>query len=151
TIPVPYSCSGQMLPMPTTSRTICIASWYCRTNARQRGSGFASANLFGPYFSARPATSAAPRPCAASTPSFAVVSAASREYQASSSVVVRSAEVTVAIRAFLLYGLLTTVAVFGWVLRQSAPASCAPSRRPVPGHARDPADHGRKAHHPERT
>ena len=48
TIPVPYSCSGQMLPMPTTSRTICIMSRYCRRSARQRGSGFASSNLFGP-------------------------------------------------------------------------------------------------------
>ena len=36
-------------PMPTTSSTICIASRYWRTNARQRGSDFASANLFGPY------------------------------------------------------------------------------------------------------
>ena len=54
-MPVPYSCSGQMLPMPTTSRTICIMSWYWRTNACQRGSGFASANLFGPYCASRDA------------------------------------------------------------------------------------------------
>ncbi len=86
TMPVPYSCSGQMLPMPTTSRTTCIASRYWRTNARQRGSGFVSANLFGPYFAERLSTSVVPRPCAASTPSFAVVSVASREYQASTSV-----------------------------------------------------------------
>ena len=61
-MPVPYSFSGQRLPIPTTSRTICIASRYWRTNAFQRGSGFASANLFGPYRVSREAASAAARP-----------------------------------------------------------------------------------------
>src|SRR5215204_6727313 len=56
-IPVPYWASGTMLPIPATSSTTCIGSWYCRSNARQRGSLLASANLLGPYCSRRDASS----------------------------------------------------------------------------------------------
>ena len=48
--------------MPATSRTICIGSRYCRTNARQRGSTAASANMFGPTDASREAASAPDRP-----------------------------------------------------------------------------------------
>ncbi len=72
-----------MLPIPATSSTICIGSRYWRTNARQRGSDAASANLFGPYFARRLSTSAAVRPAAGSTPNAAATSAPGREYQAS--------------------------------------------------------------------
>jgi hypothetical protein len=48
TSPVPSSFSGQMLPMPATSRTICIGSRYWRTNACQRGSVFAATKALGP-------------------------------------------------------------------------------------------------------
>ena len=51
-----------MLPMPATSSTICIGSGYWRTNACQRGSVAATANLFGPYCSSRAAASATARP-----------------------------------------------------------------------------------------
>ncbi len=58
-----------MLPMPATSRTICIGSRYWRTNARHRGSVAAATNAFAPYFSRRPAASAAASPACVSTPS----------------------------------------------------------------------------------
>src|SRR6478672_2621260 len=69
TSPVPSSCSGQMLPMPATSRTICIGSRYWRTNARQRGSPSVATNAFGPYCSSRFAASSEARPACVSTPS----------------------------------------------------------------------------------
>ena len=53
--------------MPATSSTSCIRSRYWRTNARQRGSGAASAKRFGPYFARRSATSAVVRPLWTST------------------------------------------------------------------------------------
>src|SRR5829696_3676977 len=79
-IPVPYWPSGTMLPMPATSSTICIGSWYWRSNARQRGSAFASANLFGPYFWSRDAASAAESPRAGSTSIDAVTCSLGRSY-----------------------------------------------------------------------
>src|SRR3954464_3986939 len=75
-----------MLATPATSKTICIASAYCRTKARQRGSAFASANLFAPYCSSRAAASAALRPFSGSTSNEAATcSPGSSEYVLSGS------------------------------------------------------------------
>ena len=90
-MPVPYCSSGTMLPIPATSRTICIGSRYWRTNARQRGSGVASANLFGPWRSRRAAASAAVSPCAGSTSSAAATSSAGRANHERSGVAAASA------------------------------------------------------------
>ena len=68
--------------MPTTSSTICIRSRYWRTNARQRGSVFASANLFGPYCSRRAVASAVVRPAWTSTPSCLATSSPESANQA---------------------------------------------------------------------
>ena len=69
TRPVPSSWSGQMLPIPATSRTICIGSRYWRTNACQRGSVSAATKALAPYFSSRVDASAGASPACASTPS----------------------------------------------------------------------------------
>ena len=48
TTPVATWSGRKRLRMPAASRTICIGSWYWRTNACQRGSFAASAKRFGP-------------------------------------------------------------------------------------------------------
>ena len=84
TRPVASSCSGQMLPIPATSRTICIGSSYWRTKARQRGSVAATVKRFGPYSSNRAAATSAARPATASTSSSLATSSGGSVYQRSS-------------------------------------------------------------------
>ena len=82
TMPVLNSCRAAMLTIAAPSRTSCIRSRYCRRNARQPGSFFASASLFGPTLARRRSASSASSPVRGSTPSCAAVSSADRLCQA---------------------------------------------------------------------
>ena len=64
----PLADDDQADRRPRPSSTICIGSWYWRTNLLQPDSFLASANLFGPYWARRFSTSAPLRPLAGSTP-----------------------------------------------------------------------------------
>src|SRR3954447_4486061 len=101
-IPVPYWPRGTMLPMPATRSTICIGSWYWRSKARQRGSAFASANLFGPYFCRRDAASAAVSPRTGSTSIEAATCSPGRSYHFPSEPLVAAAGATVSVIALSL-------------------------------------------------
>src|SRR4051794_15462998 len=75
TRPVASSPSAK-LPIAAASRTSCIESRYWRRNARQRGSGRASTNRFGPISASRRSASAPARPTWTSTSSSRVASSA---------------------------------------------------------------------------
>ena len=78
TRPVDHSWSATMLTIAAPSRTSCIRSRYCRRNACQPGSFFASASLFGPTSARRRSTSAVSRPDRGSTSNRAHASSAVR-------------------------------------------------------------------------
>ena len=133
TRPVPSSCSGQMLPSPATSSTICIGSRYWRTKARQRGSDFASANLFGPWRSRRAAASSAERPRAAWTPRERATSGPGRTYHGRSPA-----------------GACTVLGA-ACVVATAPPRSAHPDPlEPAPSHCHLPPAPAEQ-HHPERT
>src|SRR5262245_52164326 len=70
-------------------------------NACQRGSGAASANLFGPYFAIRAVASAVDSPCAGSTSNASATSSGGTSYQVRSAVDAGATAVTSAIESSL--------------------------------------------------
>ena len=69
TTDVPTSPVTIRLTTAATSSTICMKSWYCRTNAWKPDSFLPPASLLGPLLCNRLAASAALSPTATSTPS----------------------------------------------------------------------------------